>query len=534
MATTSSSLPNHKFRIKLLLFLILNLLYLQTFVFAHSSNSKFSKFSRQPNSDSSSSRKTKYSTSSSNEGFLSSVQHSLDHALLAQSLAFNLTLSHRTAQTLMLDPVNDCLELLDDTLDMLSRIVTMPKNQVNDDDVHTWLSAALTNQETCKQSLNEKSSFNKDGITMDSVARNLTGLLTNSLDMFVSANQKRPSSSSSSVIGGRKSLSSQDFPRWVSSSDRKLLEASVEELRPHAVVAADGSGTHRSVAEALASLAESSGRSVIHLTAGTYKENLKIPTKQKNVMLVGDGKGKTVIVGSRSNRDGYNTYQTATVAAMGDGFIARDITFVNSAGPNAEQAVALRVGSDRSVVYRCSIDGYQDTLYTLSKRQFYRETDISGTVDFIFGNSAVVFQSCNIASRKGSSDQNFVTAQGRSDPNQNTGISIHNCRITGSTGTYLGRPWKQYSRTVVMQSFLDGSIHPSGWSPWSGSFALKTLFYGEFGNSGPGSSVSGRVNWPGYHPALTLTEAQGFTVSGFIGGNSWLPSTGVAFDSGLL
>uniref|UniRef100_A0A1J3DM17 Pectinesterase n=1 Tax=Noccaea caerulescens TaxID=107243 RepID=A0A1J3DM17_NOCCA len=530
MATTSSLLLNHKFRIKLLFFLILILLYLNTLVFANSSNSKFTKFTRHPNSESSS-RRTKHSTSS-NDGFLNSVQRSLDHALLAHSLAFSLTLSHRTAQTLMLDPMNDCLELLDDTLDMLSRIVIKREDHVNDD-VHTWLSAALTNQETCKQSLSEKSSFNKGGITMDSVARNLTGLLTTSLDMFVSSKRKR-SSSSSGVIGGRKLLSDQDFPTWVSSLDRKLLEASVMELRPHAVVAADGSGTHRSVAEALASLAEGSGRSVIHLTAGTYKENLNIPTKQKNVMLVGDGKGKTVIVGSKSNRGGYNTYQTATVAAMGDGFIARDITFVNSAGPNSEQAVALRVGSDRSVVYRCSIDGYQDTLYTLSKRQFYRETDIYGTVDFIFGNAAVVLQSCNIASRKGSSDQNYVTAQGRTDPNQNTGISIHNCRITGSTRTYLGRPWKQYSRTVVMQSFLDGSIHPSGWFAWSGSSALKTLFYGEFGNSGPGSSVSGRVNWAGYHSALTLTEAQGFTVSGFISGNSWLPSTGVLFESGLL
>jgi pectin methylesterase-like acyl-CoA thioesterase len=65
-------------------------------------------------------------------------------------------------------------------------------------------------------------------------------------------------------------------------------------------------------------------------------------------------------------------------AAMGDGFIARDITFVNSAGPAKHQAVALRVGSDKSVIFRCSIVGYQDTLYTHSKRQFYRETDIYG------------------------------------------------------------------------------------------------------------------------------------------------------------
>lgn len=174
---------------------------------------------------------------------------------------------------------------------------------------------------------------------------------------------------------------------------------------------------------------------------------------------------------------------------MGDGFIARDITFVNSAGPEKHQAVALRVGSDKSVIFRCSILGYQDTLYTLSKRQFYRETDIYGTVDFIFGNSAAVFQSCGIYVRKPPSGRdNFITAQGRSSSDENTGISIHNCKIAAASdlapvpskfATYLGRPWKQHSRTVIMQSSLGGLIHPAGWSPWSGSFALNTLYYGE-------------------------------------------------------
>ncbi|CAH2058264.1 unnamed protein product [Thlaspi arvense] len=518
---SSSSISKHKIPKTLMILLIINFLFLIHTTSAETnsnSNSHFSRFSRHQSSSS----RTK-------QGFLASVQESMNHALFARSLAFNLTLSQRAAQVHIIDPVHDCLELLDDTLEMLSRITTMQDTISSDDDedVHTWLSAALTNQETCEQSLQEKSKSYKNGFEIDFVARNLSGMLTKSLELFVSVKSK-----------SRRLLSEQEYiPTFVTSSDRRLLEASVEVLKIDAVVATDGSGTHKTVGEALlaSSLASSGGRTVIHLKAGTYNENINIPTKQKNVMLVGDGKGKTVIVGSRSNRGGWTTYRTATVAAMGEGFIARDITFVNSAGPKSEQAVALRVGADKSVVYRCSVEGYQDSLYTHSKRQFYRETDITGTVDFIFGNSAVVFQSCNIVARKPLPGQrNFVTAQGRSNPNQNSGISIQSCKITAQSTTFLGRPWKEYSRTVVMQSFLDGSIHPSGWSPWSGGFGLKTLFYGEFGNSGPGSSVSGRVKWTGYHSSLTVKEAEGFTVAGFIDGAMWLPSTGVSFDSGLV
>ncbi|KAK1356908.1 Pectinesterase [Heracleum sosnowskyi] len=122
-----------------------------------------------------------------------------------------------------------------------------------------------------------------------------------------------------------------------------------------------------------------------------------------------------------------------------------------------------------------------------------------------------------------------------------TGISIQNCNIraaddlassSGGTQTYLGRPWKQYSRTVYMQSFMDSFINSAGWREWSGSFALDTLYYAEFSNTGPGSNTSGRVTWPGYR-IINATEAVNFTVANFISGDSWLPQTGVPYSSGL-
>ncbi|KAM1270612.1 hypothetical protein ACFX13_032493 [Malus domestica] len=492
------------------------------------------------------------------EGLLvHSVDFSIIKAHLARALAYNLTISHRQTshQTHSLGGINDCLELLEDSIDLLDNVILKYDSTKStyghaDDDIQSWLSAALTNQETCLDSLESDKSMVDKG-AMETSAKNMNQFISNSLSLFMlttrspkQAQNKNPNN----IVGGRRLLSD-DFPSWVSGAERKLLEASVGDLEAHAVVALDGSGTHKSIGEALglvASLAESGGggRSVIHVKAGTYHEYIKIPTKQKNVMLIGDGLGTTIVVGDRNSDDGWTTFQSATVAAMGDGFIARDITFENNAGPSKHQAVALRVGADKSVIFRCSIVGYQDTLYTHSKRQFYRDTQIYGTVDFIFGNSAAVFQNCNIYARKPASTglKNFVTAQGRTSPDQNTGISIHNCKISAASDlapvkskyeTHLGRPWKQYSRTVIMQSYLDDSISKAGWSPWSGGFALNTLYYGEYSNYGPGASTSGRVRWPGYHASLTPVAAQGFTVSGFISGNLWLPSTGVSFDSGL-
>jgi len=223
--------------------------------------------------------------------------------------------------------------------------------------------------------------------------------------------------------------------------------------------------------------------------------------------------------------------------------MARDITFRNTAGPSMEQAVALRSSSDLSVYYRCAFIGYQDTLFVHSQRQFYKMCYIYGTIDIIFGNAAVVFQSCIINVRKPVWGQaNVITAQGRADPNQNTGIVIHSSRITanwdlapriGSVATYLGRPWQKYSRTIIMKSFLDRLVNPVGWLEWRGNRYVNTLYYAEYKNFGPGSGVRKRVRWGGFHAITNPNAVSQFTVGSFIAGRAWLPGTGVPFSAGL-
>jgi len=101
--------------------------------------------------------------------------------------------------------------------------------------------------------------------------------------------------------------------------------------------------------------------------------------------------------------------------------------------------------------------------------------------------------------------------------------------VLSSFKTFLGRPWREYSRTVFLQTYLDELIEPAGWLEWKDDFALETLYYGEFKNLGPRASTRDRVKWRGFHAITSATEASKFTVENFIGGRSWLPDTGIPF-----
>jgi pectinesterase len=223
-------------------------------------------------------------------------------------------------------------------------------------------------------------------------------------------------------------------------------------------------------------------------------------------------------------------------------FLGRDFTVRNTAGAINHQAVALKVLGDMSAFWRCAIEGYQDTLYAHSNRQFYRESTISGTVDYIFGNAAAVFQSCTLLFRAPlPGQQNTLTAQGRTTDAQNTGLSFQNCLVDaapdlqavapGSVQSYLGRPWKEYSRTVFLTNAVTAVLNPAGWLPWNGTFALATLFYGEYRNSGAGAATAARVPWA--TQIQDANVANQYTVNPFIMGAQWLPQTSVAYSPAL-
>ncbi|KAM6598460.1 hypothetical protein CsatA_018069 [Cannabis sativa] len=468
------------------------------------------------------------------------VEIAIDRALEARRHAFQLGPNCESKP--QKSAWADCLKLYDDTIFQLNRTLeglNTKKRSCTDFDAQTWLSTALTNIDTCRAGSLELNVT--DFIMPIASSYNVTELISNGLAINAGLVDNKEAHQVNDDDHD------QEFPSWLSETERRrLLKASPSAIKANLVVAKDGSGHYRTVQGALNAAARRrvGTRFVIHVKTGIYRENIEVGISNNNIMLMGDGLRKTIITSSRSVNAGYTTYSSATAGIDGLRFIARGITFQNTAGPQKGQAVALRSASDLSVFYRCSFMGYQDTLMVHSQRQFYKECYIYGTIDFIFGNAAVVFQNCIIYVRRPLKGQvNVITAQGRNDPYQSTAISIHNSQVRAAPDllpvvrafkTFLGRPWKQYSRTIFLKCFLDNVISPAGWLEWNRSpFALKTLYYGEFKNFGPASSTRHRVRWPGFHVITNTKVASQFTAGSLISGRSWLPSTGVPFTLGL-
>ncbi|RWR94218.1 putative pectinesterase/pectinesterase inhibitor 41 [Cinnamomum micranthum f. kanehirae] len=320
-------------------------------------------------------------------------------------------------------------------------------------------------------------------------------------------------------------------------------------IRELVVVDQHGLGNFTTIREALAAAPNGTdingGFFQIHIKGGIYEEYVSVAYNKKNIMMTGDGKNITIISGNRSVGDGWKTSDAWSFDVNGEHFIAINMTFRNIAGAAKAQALAVQNNANLSAFYNCSFEGFQDTLCASTGLQFYRNCDIYGTIDFIFGYATAVFQNCNIYVRLPLQGQSCViAAHGRRAANNNTGYSFQHCKISaspdlasrgGSTKTYLGRPWGPYSRTVYMQSIMDALVDPLGWLAWDEKTNYtSTLYYGEYNNTGLGSKLDQRVKWPGNHAHMSEDDAINFVVSNFISGDSWLPATGIPFQRNLL
>jgi len=290
-------------------------------------------------------------------------------------------------------------------------------------------------------------------------------------------------------------------------------------------VALDGSGNFKTVQEAIMSVPVGSPAKpvVIHIKPGIYKELIYIQHEKRFFRLVGEDAQKTILTYDLhanmigSDKKPIGTFRTPAAVIDADDVSFENLTFENSAGP-VGQALAIRVDGDRVSFRRCRFLGWQDTIFLNRGRQYFEDCYIAGHVDFIFGAATAWFERCHIHCLK----NGYVTAASTYDY-QPFGFVFSHCKIDGEPDvkTYLGRPWRDFSNVIYLNTEMSEVVRPEGWQNWNLPEREKTARYSEYNSSGPGANAKARVPWS---HQLTKDQAKAITIKKVLAGaDGWNP-----------
>lgn len=276
------------------------------------------------------------------------------------------------------------------------------------------------------------------------------------------------------------------------------------------IVAADGSGTHRTLQAAIDAVPArgvESRRYFIRLRPGSYRETVCLQDKAP-VSLYGDpadAAAVTLVDGhysAKPKRPGvdaanacvpnlaaatYGTSGSATLSLFSDEVHLAHLTIVNDAMDGVRagvgyppqvgeaggaQAVALMTRGDRLQLQDVRLLGHQDTFYAASPaealkpaRVWVNASLIAGDVDFVFGNARLVIEVSDIVSRAGrrSPGEGGIVLAPSTAAAQPFGFLILNSRFLAEPGlapasVALGRAWDQ----AVAKGTWTAGVSPNG------------------------------------------------------------------------
>lgn len=299
----------------------------------------------------------------------------------------------------------------------------------------------------------------------------------------------------------------------------------VASFKPSFTVAADGSGTHKTVQQAMDAVAAKGGTERIYVLVkpGIYREQVCLKdTAPVTLYSTSTDASKVVIVNNKANssskpkdetlnacegRKGADTYGTSgssTFLAYTDGFEAKNLTISNdydeSVSTKGPQAVALNTRGDKVILENVRLLGNQDTLMMKSgsvgevDRAYVTNSYIEGDVDFVFSRAVTVFDKVEFKSltRQGA-EGGYVFAPSHPQ-NYPYGFLVINSKFTsdGASNISLGRAWDDSSGTykaaggkefvpngmlVIRNSWIGDHINAQ--SPWDKAASTNRPFNSE-------------------------------------------------------
>lgn len=271
------------------------------------------------------------------------------------------------------------------------------------------------------------------------------------------------------------------------------------------IAAADGSGDHTSVAQAVAAAAPGDR---VFIKPGIYRERVEIFTP--GITIEGESAENTVISAAYSAKmkdesgEKLGTFRSYTMLVNTDDITCRRLTIENTSGFGGEvgQGVAVYAEGNRLMFEDCRILGHQDTLFTgplpfreiekggfrgptefaprVAGDQLYRRCYIEGEVDFIFGSARAVFDECELFSLNCGKEINGYVTAASTYSGEEYGYIFRSCRFTSDCpkgSVYLGRPWRDHAQTVLLDCELGEHIRAEAFHDWNKAEARKTVIY---------------------------------------------------------
>ncbi|GAA3592114.1 hypothetical protein GCM10022419_088720 [Nonomuraea rosea] len=292
-----------------------------------------------------------------------------------------------------------------------------------------------------------------------------------------------------------------------------------------ATVAADGSGTYRTVQAAIDAVPSgNASRVTITIAPGTYREIVRVPSNKPYVTLQGLGSSasQTVIVNNHY-AGAYGTSGSATAFVDGHDFVATNLTISNDFNEDpavtGHQALALNLTADRARLSGVRLLGDQDTfLVNDSARAYVSNSYIEGTVDFIFGGGTIVFDNCDIYEKRSTGGP--ITAASTAAA-KTYGFLFYKSRISGAASagtTTLGRPWRPDAQVLYRESTLSSVINTG--QPWTdmSTNSWKNARFTEYRNTGAGAGTNAN------RPQLSDAQAPNYTPQRYLAGSDgWNP-----------
>jgi autotransporter-associated beta strand protein len=217
----------------------------------------------------------------------------------------------------------------------------------------------------------------------------------------------------------------------------------------------------------------------------TLRRNISIqPGTYRDYALFEQNRNTVTISGAGASPEDVLLYYPWPTGGSGIGVLTLDSSDINVLNLDLDTKAyltfpgrmrSLITTGNRLVFENVLIKGGQDTLYTVSGSAYFKNCEVWGSVDFIYGGAVAVFDQCAIVEVRDTGGP--ITA-----PNtpyaQPYGLVFLNCSFpqatiaaghpynVGTGNTTFQRPWGNDGATAVINCQLGNQFSTKGWAEW--------------------------------------------------------------------